>query len=247
DARTGGLRWYHQRKANDALDHDLGAAPTLFRSPELKDVLAFGGKDGWVVALDRMTRKQIFQTAITTIEGRNATPTEQGVRVCPGAYGGIEWNGLAYDLTRNALLAGSVDWCTTIKKGKAKYIAGEFFFGGDYQMDPEEKATGWVTSVDASVGTIKWKFHTDKPVVSGITPTAGGIVIFGDTGGTLFALDSADGKPLYRLPTAGMIAGGVITYAINNKQYIAFTSGNVSRMTFGNLGDPSIIVLALPN
>ncbi|MDQ2802490.1 MAG: hypothetical protein M3Y41_07330 [Pseudomonadota bacterium] len=81
--------------------------------------------------------------------------------------------------------------------------------------------------------------------MSGITPTAGGLVFGGDTKGTFFALDSKTGKPVYTMPTQGMIAGGVVTYAIDGKQYVAFTSGNVSRITFGELGDPAIVVLGL--
>ena len=111
----------------------------------------------------------------------------------------------------------------------------------------DKEATGWVTALDASTGAIKWKYKTEKPVVSGITPTAGDLVFAGDTSGRFFAFDSGTGKPLYHLDTPGMIAGGVVTYSINGKQYVAFTSGNVSRLTFGELGDPTVIILALPN
>jgi hypothetical protein len=31
-----------------------------------------------------------------------------------------------------------------------------------------------------------------------------------------------------------MIAVGIVTYSINGKQYVAFTSGNVSRLTSAN-------------
>ena len=68
----------------------------------------------------------------------------------------------------------------------------------------------------------------------------------GDTSGKFFGFDSENGKPLYTLETKGMVAGGVITYSVAGKQYVALTSGNTSRITFGALGDPTLIVLALP-
>lgn len=247
DARTGKLKWYHQLKAHDALDHDVGAAPTLFRSPDVQDIVAIASKDGHVVGVDRETHRQLYRTPVTTIENEGGVPTEQGMHACPGLVGGVEWNGTAYDRTRNSLYVGAVDWCATFKKGKPKYIAGQFFFGGDPNFDDADRASGWVTALDAVTGKEQWKYHAQKPVVSGITPTAGGVVFAGDTGGTFFALDSATGKPLYTLPTQGMVAGGVVTYAVDGKQYVAFTSGNVSRITFGGLGDPSIIVLGLPD
>jgi hypothetical protein len=54
--------------------------------------------------------------------------------------------------------------------------------------------------------------------------------------------DSASGKVLYKDHTAGSIAGGVITYAANGKQYVALTSGNISRLTWGALGKPTLMI-----
>jgi alcohol dehydrogenase (cytochrome c) len=50
---------------------------------------------------------------------------------------------------------------------------------------------------------------------------------------------------LFQNDTGGAIAGGVITYAINGKQYIAFTSGNISRSSLGTVGVPTLVILAL--
>jgi len=119
--------------------------------------------------------------------------------------------------------------------------------GGAPTLDPPDQAAGWVTSLNAVSGEVKWKYKAAKPVVSGITSTSGGVVFGGDTGGNFFALDSQTGKPLYTLATQGMIAGGVVTYQAGGKQYVALTSGNVSRITFGELGNPTLIVLGLPN
>ena len=55
DARTGALHWYHQFKAHDGVDHDLAAAPVLYRTPDLQDIVAAAGKDGMLVGLDRET------------------------------------------------------------------------------------------------------------------------------------------------------------------------------------------------
>ena len=108
-----------------------------------------------------------------------------------------------------------------------------------------EKAHGWVTSVDAGTGKVKWKDDISAPVIGGVTPTAGGVTFAGDIKGNLFALDSATGKQLFTTLTSGMIAGGIATYEVGGKQYVAVTSGNVSRLTFGLLGDPTVIVMAV--
>jgi len=77
-----------------------------------------------------------------------------------------------------------------------------------------------------------------------VTPTAGGLIFSGDLSGNLLALDARTGTELYKLNTGGAIAGGVITYETGGKQYVATTSGNVSRITFSSTsGSPKVVIL----
>lgn len=68
----------------------------------------------------------------------------------------------------------------------------------------------------------------------------------GDMKGAFLVLDSRTGQMLRRRATGGALAGGVIAYAINGKEYVAYTSGNASRTTFGVVGQPTVIIEALP-
>ena len=154
DARTGKLLWYHQHIKNDSIDHDMSAAPVVFRDPEVRDILVYAGKDGMLTALDRSTKAVIYSTPVTTVDNNGAAATEAGAHVCPGLLGGVEWNGPAYDPKANMLFVGSVDWCTNFKKGKPKYIQGELFFGGDPVMDAKHNG-GWISAVEASTGAVK--------------------------------------------------------------------------------------------
>jgi alcohol dehydrogenase (cytochrome c) len=71
-----------------------------------------------------------------------------------------------------------------------------------------------------------------------VTPTAGGVVFFGDLGGNFYALDAANGQKLWGQELGGAIAGGVITYTANGAQKIAVASG------FTMLAWPTKIVTA---
>jgi hypothetical protein len=42
---------------------------------------------------------------------------------------------------------------------------------------------GWTYAVDAGTGAGRWRAKTNYPIQSGMTPTAGGIVLFGDIDG----------------------------------------------------------------
>ena len=244
DAATGKLKWYHQLLSNDGLDLDLGAAPMLYFNGKGERMVAFGGKDGYLYGVNRETQQRVFKTPVTTITAPKPIPNTKSFDVCPGILGGVEWNGPAYDKLNHAVLVGSVDWCATITSDQNfQYKPGVFNFGGSFKF--HEKSRGWIVAVDADTGTERWKYETSGPQVSGITPTAGGVIFAGDMTGHFFALNSRDGKPLFNVDTGGALAGGVITYMRDNRQYVALASGNVSRVTFGVVGNPTLVIYAL--
>ena len=85
---------------------------------------------------------------------------------------------------------------------------------------------GWVYATDADTGIWKWRAKSNFPIVSGITPTAGGIVFVGDMGGNFYAFDSSTGQKLWgQVLGGGGIGGGVITYAVDGQQKVAVADG----------------------
>ena len=243
DARTGALKWWHQLSANDWMDLDLVAPAVVYRDSQVRDIVAIGGKDGFVTAVDRDSHKVLFHTAVTTVGPTPDAATPAGVNSCPGYAGGVEWNGPALDTANSTLVVGAVDACFKVTLGKTEYSPGEASFGGS--VEPYGPTTGWITSVDAGTGAVRWKYHAEKPVVAGITPTAGGVTFAGDLGGNLLIFNSRSGELLRKVQTGGSLAGGLITYEIGGRQYLAFADGNVSRNAFGALGLPSIVIMTL--
>ncbi|HEU0197808.1 MAG TPA: PQQ-binding-like beta-propeller repeat protein [Nevskiaceae bacterium] len=247
DARTGKLKWWYQLTPHDGLDYDLAAAPLLY-TVDGQPRVGLGSKDGYFYALDRKTHKLLFKTPITTIKNSDAIPTLQGVHVCPGDLGGVEWNGPAFDPRTQNIYVGAVDWCTTYKLGKDyKFQPGGVYFGTSMTPDDASNALGWVTAIEAGTGKVAWKFHAPTPVVSGVTPTAGGVVFAGDMVGTFYAFDAKTGKVLLKYPSGGAIAGGVVTYSVAGTQYVTFASGNMlTRMgSFSKASVPTVVVMSL--
>lgn len=243
DARTGALHWWYQLVPHDGMDWDLGAAPMLYRDGKERDLVAAAGKDGYLHVVDRSTHALAFKVATTTVDAPQSRPASPGAKMCPGPLGGTEWNGPAFDPVRKMIFTGALDLCATVQSAPGEtYVTGRAFIGGTWQI-PMEPATGWVSAFDANTGKVRWKFHTEAPVVSGITPTAGGIVMAGDNAGNFIVLDSDTGKQLKKVETKGSLSGGIVTYEIGGRQYVAFNSGNISRSQFGAVGRPSIIVM----
>jgi alcohol dehydrogenase (cytochrome c) len=243
DARSGALKWWHQATPEDWMDLDMVAPPVVYRIEGGRDYLVFGGKDGYVTAVDRDTHLQVFRVPVTTIQHMPKLPTKEGMRMCPGYAGGVEWNGPAFDRLNHSLVTGAVDACFIVKLGKASYAPAGMNFGGS--VEPVGPTTGWITSLDQVTGAVRWKYHAEKPVVAGITPTAGGVTFAGDLGGNLLVFDSKTGAVVNKVQTGGSLAGGLVTYEAFGHQYVAFADGNVSRNAFGALGLPSVVVMAL--
>ncbi len=74
--------------------------------------------------------------------------------------------------------------------------------------------------------------------------TSGGVLFTGDHDNDFVVLDAANGNVLYRFNTGGSIGGGVITYEVKGKQYVATTSGLISGF-HGGSGTSAIVVLGL--
>ncbi|HUK00910.1 MAG TPA: PQQ-binding-like beta-propeller repeat protein [Steroidobacteraceae bacterium] len=243
DARTGALKWWYQLKGGDWQDFDLVAAPVLYRDSHIRDIVAVAGKDGYVTALDRATHKPIFRTPVTTIVDAPVNPRPEGFKACPGYAGGVEWNGPGLDRVNHTLITGAVDACFIVKLGTTHYAAGEANFGGT--IEPEGPTTGWLTAIDSETGEVRWRYHAEKPVIAGVTPTASGVTFTGDLAGNLLVFNSKTGELLNKIPTGGALAGGVVTYEAGGHQYVAAASGNVSRNAFGALGVPSVVIFSV--
>jgi alcohol dehydrogenase (cytochrome c) len=83
-------------------------------------------------------------------------------------------------------------------------------------------------------------------MLAGVTATGGGLVLAGEMHGDFLVLDAESGDVLYRLNTGGGMGGGIVTYSLNGRQYIAATSGPAG-MVFPPRGSPTVVVLALPD
>lgn len=235
DAKTGALQRHFQLVKRDFHDWDISSAPVLFLSNSGHRMMAEAPKDGFLYLIDLNDGKTVYRKPVTTVENVEAAITAQGTRFCPGSQGGAEWNGPAFDPADNLIFTGEVDWCTTVRAAPAASLAsaplGQPWSGateGFGQQDDQKRWGGWMTATAAGSGERKWQFHAPFPVMGGVTPTSGRLLLFGDMGGNFYAFDAANGKKLWSIDLGGAIAGGVITYDSGQGQKIAVAAGMTS-------------------
>jgi alcohol dehydrogenase (cytochrome c) len=225
DARTGKLKWWYQLRSND--DHDWDTTVVSLFDSDGRKLVATAGKQGILHVVSRADGKLVFKLPVTTLLNQDAPITAAGVRVCPVA--GVQWNGAAHSLSTGLLYVNAIDWCTVFKRGPdPKWVATVPYTGlanGWGTNDPTSDWNGWINAVDPKTGTMAWRVKWPTPMYAAITPTAGDVLFTGDLSGNFIALDARDGKTLYSFDTGGPIAGGVITYEVKDKQYVAVASG----------------------
>jgi alcohol dehydrogenase (cytochrome c) len=250
DVKTGKLLWYKQFGPNDANDRDLSQVSPLFSATvkgKSRNLLTVSGKDGLLRMLDRDSHDVLYELPITTRTDFDKVPVVGGVHGCPGLLGGMEWNGPAYSPSTKTLYVATVDWCGTFTKTDQppEFTEHAHYYGGAVTPDPREQARGWLQAIDATSGKLRWKKQWPTPLVAGVTATSGGMLFTGDLNNDFLAIDASNGKTLYHFNTGGSIGGGVISYEIGGKQYVATTSGVVSGF-FGGSGTSAIIIFSLP-
>jgi alcohol dehydrogenase (cytochrome c) len=250
DAKTGIYRHHYSLVPADFHDWDLAAAPALVTTRGGKRIVAGAPKDGLLHAYDVTSNKKLYETPITTRTNSEAPLSTTPTRFCPGAAGGSEWNGPAYSPDTNLFYDGTVDWCVTVTLDPSELAKkpGQTWTGTELAAQFGKRDlnwSGWVTATDADSGQVKWRFRAGAPVLSGITPTKGGLVFAGDMDKHAYAFDAGTGTILWRAELPGAPGGGVITYMVDGKQYVAFVTGTRSQVFPVSPSSAKIVIFGL--
>ena len=239
DAKTGDYKNHFKIVPKDWHDWDVSNPPILIQTMGGKQLMAVAPKDGHLYGFDLADNSLLYRVPVTRVEDVAVTFSPgTDVHFCPGAVGGAEWNSPAYDpqdepdprrrgrMVRDGDAAKDVDELRSVQIGQpwaGWRPSNPFGMFGKWSTDGHW--AGWVYAVDADTGVWKWRLKSNYPIVSGMTPTAGGVVFFGDIGGNFYALDSANGQKLWGQDLGGAIGGGVITYTANGAQKVAVAAG----------------------
>jgi alcohol dehydrogenase (cytochrome c) len=259
DAKTGAYKHHFKLVPKDWHDWDVSSAPVLIQTAGGKQLMSVAPKDGHLYGFDRATNNLLYRVPVTRIENVEARfSTERSTHFCPGATGGAEWNGPAYDPQTNLVLIGQVDWCysvTLLGDEALRLTPMGVPWMGMWALNPfnllgrpatpDKEWGGWVRAVNADTGVWAWRVKSNYPIVSGMTPTAGGVVFFGDMGGNFYAFDGANGQKLWGKNLGDAIGGGVITYTANGVQRVAVAAGMAGLPWPTKQGTGKIVILGL--
>src|SRR5690606_20588360 len=100
---------------------------------------------------------------------------------------------------------------------------------GDVALEPffnnNDEAYGMIAAYNVNTLERVWDFNLGNITWGGVLSTAGGVVFGGGKDGYFVALDAGTGELLWKAAVGGQVNAGPMSYAVNDKQYVAIAAG----------------------
>ncbi len=249
----GGAVWhtgtYDPDLANEPWDFDTVAEHHVIdvvRNGQTQKAVVTANKLGYVYTLDRITGK--FLSAVPFVKSLNwgapdpvtgkgvetpgLRPTMGGppVEVCPSLLGGTGWQPKVYNPRTGLLYIPSNEFC--MKYGYVPdltYKKGQLFTGNTTEHFSKTEHAGVLRAFDVNQNKVLWEWNNRTPLISHTLATAGDLVFQGTAEGRVVALDAKSGQELWSFNLGTPQSGGIISYAVDGKQYIAVAAGGTVR------------------
>lgn len=244
--KTGTLKWHFQFTPHDLWDWDATEPLVLvnakFKGRDRK-LLLQANRNGFFYVLDRTNGEFLLGTPFVKrltwasgidAKGRpvltaNSTPTMGGIKTCPAVRGATNWYSTAYNPDTKLFYVMAVEDCNIYRK------SGDWFVP---YSDPANPAVKVLRALDIETGKVAWEVPQEgAPEInySGVLSTAGGLIFYGESGGSFAAADARTGKTLWHFNTGQVWKASPMTYTVKGKQYVAIAAGGTI-MAF-TLGD----------
>lgn len=185
--------------------------------------------------------------------GRRELPEGKHTDVCPAIDGALSWNTGAFNPNLGLHYFVTQEFCFDIEvvnPERPDDYSGQAYFGASWtSKPPKQKVDG--TPVSAAYGTLqardplsgkmKWRVEFKYPVLASLLATKGNLVFVPGADGMFNAFDARNGKLLWQHNNGIGHHGGVISYMVGGKQYVAVVTGwgsHVSGNFPGLFGEP---------
>jgi PQQ-dependent dehydrogenase (methanol/ethanol family) len=245
DIDTGNLKFYHQELPHDAWDFDSAVGEFVQIDRDGKQYVVHPNKSGFIFVYDRADAKvenvypivenYNFVKAIDPKTGelqgrRDFTAGKVAEPLCPAINGGVSWNSGTYNPKTGLYYKIGNEWCITLEVVKTTPITepvAQLNIGANFKLvkPPSGEIYGHLDARDPITGAKKWEVRYPEPPVASLLSTGGNLVFVPDARGILHAYNAETGAELWQQNNGLGQQGGIVSYAVNGKQYIAVTTG----------------------
>ena len=241
DLDTGKLKWYFQVSPHDTHDFDNTTAPILLDrvvEGQPRKLLAQAARNGFFVTLDRVTGQHLVVKPYVPLDyAAGLSPEGEPIPIPdkdPTVGGSINivnasnWPAPAFNPKTGLVYVNSVE-------GKAIYYltddsAKPSGYGGT--GEPIGRVQRVLQAIDPLTGVTAWAHPypnlNNAPTTVGpsILATASNLLVTGDDQMNIIIYSADRGEILWHHDLGANQSGGVISYLLDQKQYIVFGAGD---------------------
>jgi alcohol dehydrogenase (cytochrome c) len=241
DPDTGKIKYWFQYTPNDPYDYD-GVNEAILADFNGQKVWLHADRNGHFYSIDRTNGKFNYAVPLGKVNWTKGFDPETGrpifnwpemdvgydkvtTGIYPALFGGKEWNPMAYNpYTKTVYVPAFSDLRMDLQAKKEEWRRGERylgikvmrFFGGG----------GSLRAINAENGELKWAHANPMPFRSSVLTTGGNLVFAGDVEGDFKAFDATTGQLLWSFNCGTGLHGGVNTYTVDGRQYVAVVAGS---------------------
>ena len=244
DADNGKLKWFFQFTPHDLFDYDATETPVLidavFRGQPRKLVVE-ANRNGFLYVLDRIDGKFLFATRFAEklnwasgidSSGRpirtDIKPSPAGTRVCPGFAGATNWYAPSFNPSTGLFYFLALENCDLYLLKPRKFEPGKTYYSTGVRHSEGDHGQKILLAFSLEGDKPAWRYVQSGAGHSsgGSMSTSGGLVFFGDDAQSFEAVDAASGRPLWHFNTGQTISASPMSYAVDEKQYVAIAAGS---------------------
>ena len=252
DPDTGQRKWHYQFTPNDGHDWDsvqnMMLVDRLWRGRSRK-LLMHADRNGHFYVLDRTTGAFLSGTPFVyqnwnrgfddkgrprAIAGANSSGAGSFL-VYPTVSGATNFQAPSYSPITGWLYLeyaeGGQQYASAfaeIERGR-QYLGRSPLMGRPPVRGPNDPPPGaGIKAINPEDGKTMWDVKLFRGSnTNGLMATAGGVVFAAARDGNLVALDAKTGAHLWHFQTGGNMAASPMSYAVDGRQYVAVSAGNV--------------------
>ena len=251
DLKSGKYKWHYQGTPADMWDYTMAqdiqlADLTINGKP--RKVLLTAPKNGFFYVLDRIdgslisARPFVKTSWASHIDMRTGRPVENPdarypigtvFRAWPSAFGGHNWQAMAYSPDTRLVYIPTVDlgssFRDTTREDSWSPQTGQYGRGMTYAADIEdgraENRTAALVAWDPVKQRRVWRVQAPRMIPAGVMATAGGLVFQGAIDNGLVAYSAENGDILWSYDTRAPTVAPPISWSAKGKQYVTVLTG----------------------